>query len=477
MVILVFSLVCVFSSDFRIARAQDFSKEELLTRIEQMELEITRLRGQLDSYATIKQEQTKLPESLLAGFTQEKTQRRKSAFVIPVQKRGPKNERRALSELGQNTQASDIPQTEQKKPDFQNENDKFLNLGVEENYSRYERLRLKDQILTFIPPIYQPAFLGHAYVLPPRVWRVATSVSFLEIDGDDFFKKGKRDFVHESHRVRNRTVNLDIFYGLDHNMTLRLNIPWVFTKSEGSVHPNGVKFLNAFVEGDNDGLGDISLFLKKKWLDQGNYPVNFATVVGVQFPTGSSDKKFDFPVAVQNRLLGAGLGFVGGGSGIFARFSDSGRMPASLQPGTGGFGFHVGAFVTRQFSRFPSAFHAGALATFLENGDGVNPGHRVKFFATYVKPVYKDYLSLELGVNGMWKEDDEYSGRFLPPRSAFPVKRAPFQGGTVVFVSPSIIFNPTPQIRFHFSASIRANKPHLGPWPGVVYQLGTTVTF
>lgn len=360
--------------------------------------------------------------------------------------------------------------------------DEFLQLGTKEgiggrDWQDFERMRLKDQILTFIPPLYQPAFLGHAYVLPPRTFRVTTSMSFLNVDSDDFFKNGSEDFVHENHKVRNRTVALDLFYGLDHNMTLRLHVPYVTTSSEGSVHPNGVPFLDAFVEGDARDFGDISLFLKKKWLDQGNYPVGFATVAGILFPTGANDKKFDFPVMVMNNMANPPMLVPAGGTGVFGRFSDDGRLPASLQPGTGGFGVHFGAFATRQFARFPSALHAGFLGTLLEGDDGVKPGNRLKFFTTYVKPVYKDYLSLEFGINGMWKEDDEYSGLFMPPGAMAPVPRPSFQGGTVVFASPSIIFNPTPQIRFHISGSFRLNEPDLGPWPSQIIQAGASMTF
>ena len=439
-----------------VAAAQDSANRELRAKVTRLEREIAQLRNEhADSGAYRYARQTRDSGERLTRRTLE----RKSTLRGVV---GSK------LKLAREIRPGDRP--EETIPESP-----YLELGVDEDFSRYERLRLKDQILTFIPPLYQPAFLGHAYVLPPRTFRVTTSMTFAEIGSSDFFKGGSKDFTHENHRVRNRTANLDIFYGLDHNLTLRLNIPYVFNSSEGSVHPNGVPILDAFIEGNTRDLGDISVFLKKKWLDQGNHPVGFATVVGIQFPTGSNDKKFDFPVSLKNNMTGT-FGPIGG-TGIFNRFSDDGRLPAPLQPGTGGFGAHLGAFVTRQFSGFPSALHVGTLATFLEGDDGVDPGDRVKFFATYVKPVYKDHLSLELGVNGMWKDDDEYSGLFSPPPAMVPVPRPPFQGGTVVFASPSIIFNPTPQIRFHLSGSFRLNDPDRGPWPSQIIRLGSTVTF
>ncbi len=359
-------------------------------------------------------------------------------------------------------------------PDLSSEEYSYLNLGVDEDYARSERLRLKDQILTFIPPLYQPAFLGHAYVLPPRVVRIAAQTSFLEIDSDDFFKNHDPDPAHANHRASLRTINLDLFYGLDHDMTVRVNIPYKFVSSRGFVHPGGVPFLDAFVEGDSNGLGDVSVFLKKKWWDQGNYGFNFATAAGVRFPTGANDKKFNFPVSVRNN--NAGMIVPAGGDGVFRRFSDDGRLPSSLQLG-GHWGAHAGVFATRQFIRFPSALHVGTLATFLETNDGIDPGHRVRFFGTFVKPVYRDFIAVEMGVNGMWKQDDEYAGLFTPPGAPGPMPRPSFQGGTVVFASPALVISPSPPLRFTLSASFRLNDPELGPWPSQIFRLGFTSTF
>lgn len=439
--------------------AQSESEAALQERIRKLENENAQLREELEG---AKEKATQAPEDSASEF----------GDLFDGDTAGTDDE--LLKELMGDFMEFEEEQGE-KKVDLDDPKYEFLKLGVDEDYMKFERLRLKDQIFTFIPPLYQPAWLGHAYVLPQGAWRVSTSMSFLQIGGDDFFKNGKHNFVHENHRVRVRTVDLDLFYGLTNELTLRVNIPYKFTVSKGSVHPNGNRFLNFFVEGDANEIGDVSVFLKKKWLDQANHGVNFATAIGIKFPTGRNDKKFDFPVGLFNRNTGA-LGLVAG-TGIFPRFSDSGRMPIGLQPGTGGWGLHMGAFVTRQFTRFPSALHFGTLTTLFEGADGVRPGHQVKFFATYVKPVYQDKLSLELGINGMWKKKDEYSGRFTPPGAIRPVRRPSFQGGTVLFASPSIIFNPTSQIRFHFSASYRLNEPELGPWPDVIYQLGTTVTF
>ncbi|MFQ5702353.1 MAG: hypothetical protein ACE5HU_10970, partial [Acidobacteriota bacterium] len=132
------------------------------------------------------------------------------------------------------------------------------------------------------------------------------------------------------------------------------------------------------------------------------------------------------------------------------------------------------------------ARHAGVLARFLDGTDGIDPGDELRFFASFVKPVYKDYLSVELAFNGMHKEEDHYSGQFTHPvpdpvtgdMAGFATTdRPPFRGGTVLFASPSLIFIPNPWLRLTLSGMFRVNDPDLGPWPGSQLRVGTTVTF
>ena len=48
--------------------------------------------------------------------------------------------------------------------------DRFLNLGVDEDFTKLERGMIKDQVKNFIPPLLVPAVTGHAYVLPPGLF-------------------------------------------------------------------------------------------------------------------------------------------------------------------------------------------------------------------------------------------------------------------------------------------------------------------
>lgn len=140
---------------------------------------------------------------------------------------------------------------------------------------------------------------------------------------------------------------------------------------------------------------------------------------------------------------------------------------------------------TRQVLRPRSAFHAGVLLRFLNAGDHVDPGDEVRFFASWVKPIFREKVSLDLTVNGMNKDKDTYAGTFTHPvpnpdgtlKGMATTPRPSFQGGTVLFFSPSLIWSIDPQVRVTATASFRVNEPDLGPWPGTILQFGISYTF
>lgn len=384
-------------------------------------------------------------------------------------------------------------------PDFTTKEYNFLNLGVDEDYMKMERFRTRDQILTFIPPFFQPAFVGDGYVLPPNTWRISIHSQTLEVNSNDFFKDGQTDRVHENHNINRTQTDFDLFYGLDYDMTLRINVPLWSTKSAGSIHPAGVAPINLFVEGNNTKLGDISIFLKKKFFDQGNSWLNFAGVIGVIIPTGSDNEKFDDKLIMTSPSDPNGTIAFNGMP--FPRFSDDGNLPTTLQPGIGKVGLIFGLMGTKQFER--SALHFGSLININDIGKGENDihtGNEIFYFASYVHPILSDKLSVELAFNGKWKGDDFYPGTFLHPMTSDPsgfgmpimeidpvsgmmtpkmfnTPRPSFSGGWIGFISPSLIFNPYSQIRFELSAMIRVISPELGPAPNHMLRAGIVTTF
>ena len=184
-------------------------------------------------------------------------------------------------------------------------------------------------------------------------------------------------------------------------------------------------------------------------------------------------------------------------NGVFGRFSADGRLPAILQSGTGSTSYLLGAFLTRQFSANSvvgrGAFHAGFSHKFVSENDGIDPGDLTTYFASFVKPIYKDYLSIDLSLIAFDRENDSYAGSIPEPEihtctaedvsfvsncnaagdEAFIFElheRPSFSGGLTGFVAPSIIFSPNPQLRFTLSTLFRVVKPDLGPAPESVLR-------
>jgi len=184
-------------------------------------------------------------------------------------------------------------------------------------------------------------------------------------------------------------------------------------------------------------------------------------------------------------------------NGVFGRFSDDGRLPSILQSGTGSTSFLFGLFGTRQFDANSilgrSAFHLGFSHKFVSADDGIDPGDLSTYFASYVKPIYKDFVSLDLSLIAFDREKDSYAGRIPEPEihtctaadvalvsncnapgdQAFLFElhdRPSFSGGLTGFFAPSLIISPNPQLRLTLSTLIRVIEPDLGPAPESVFR-------
>ena len=404
--------------------------------------------------------------------------------------------------------------------------DSWLDLGVEEPFTDFERRLIKDQIRSFIPPLLRGSTPLHAFVLPPKTFEVGLSTRFANINGDDFFLDGEENLkVFRDFEVERQFTDLSIFYGFDfnrkylHSFTAFLNIPYLASRTDGAIHPNGVGLIDILNRGSTQALGDISLIVKKKLIDQANFPFGLAVAAGAFFPTGANDERFskdgvvsvrapdtgmtppvDMPIPIS---MLAGLPRVIGefpfNNGVFDRFSDDGRLPTVLQPGDGSFSFVLGAFLTRQFlpGDLPlfkrAALHLGTLHRFRQEEDGIDPGDVNTHQLTFVFPVWKDYLAVEIGYLGFYQEEDRYDGTFITPfltddmgnivdsgptHVTFKqVPRPSFTKGEWGNVMASLIFSPDPQARLVATVLTRVVEPDLGPAPSTVFRFGLSVLF
>lgn len=433
--------------------------------------------------------------------------------------------------------------------------DDYLKLGTKEgpggeDWVRFERARIKDQIKQLIPPNLQPAFTGDAYTLPPNAFRVSFSDRRARVGGDDFYDKNGVDPIDMSDRVVKRNLqDFDLLYGFDldrqflHSFTLRVNVPLLDSQLGGKAYPRGFKpGMTVLGDGGTQDIGDIGIFLKKKIEDQGNFPVGIAMMGGITLPTGSNRRKFandgrgvqvimpdmSAMINAQRAMMGlparnfstnpltsadfplnmpVALSMLGGPTqipyplspdNVFNRFSDDGRLPAMLQPGLGAVSYTAGLFFTRQFLEGDwgpldpvlgrGAAHMGATHKFVFEHDGIDPGDTTTFWFSFVKPLFRDYVSLDTSFLGMRQETDHYSGKIIHP---FPttdmagnpavvfrqIDRPSFAGGISGYIAPSLIFSPDPQLRFTASGLFRVKTPELGPAPAFISRLAMEVTF
>jgi hypothetical protein len=428
----------------------------------------------------------------------------------------------ALAPLGAVADEPDDP------PQPTETSDPWQDLGVGESQIDLERSLIKDQVRTFIPPLLRGSTPIHAFTLPPGINEIGLTARFLSVDGDDFFLGGEENgAVFRDSRVDRQLFDLSMLHGFDfrrkylHNFTAFLNIPFLSSSVEGSIHPNGMEKLSIMNRGSTQAMGDISLIIKKKIVDQANFPFGVAAAVGVFFPTGSNDELFgrDGLVDVLAPALPGGPPIVGEpipkgvlgfsppavgpfpfNGGVFDRFGDEGRLPSVLQAGDGTASFLVGGFLTRQFlpgdlrglSR--AALHFGTTHRFHREADGVDRGDLNTHQLSFVFPIRKDYLALEVGYLGFYQFEDHYDGTHVAPfftdsegndasESASThvtfkeVDRSAFTRGEWGNLVTSLIVSPDPQIRFVGTVLTRVVEPNLGPAPPYVFRFSLQTLF
>ncbi len=376
----------------------------------------------------------------------------------------------------------------------------FLKLGEKKDYLRAERYRIIEQIETFIPPLYEPVRPFHAFTIPPGTWRASVSSETFNNHGDFGSDKFYSLFFNKV-KAKNTIINANIFYGfeLPHfpDLVLNLNVPYKRTNISGTGHPFWIDPMVMTMQGDSEGIGDISLTLKEKWLDQGNWYVNLASFLGIIFPTGKHHEQFNDCQTLFVNHVPMGVCASTGGPKVDAFGSDNAGnerfLPNSAQPGTGAWGVRVGLAGTRQFER--SALHAGVISNlFAKNSDGITPGHEVMYGLSYVfPPLRSDLLSVDLSFFGRWKGDEKFPGQITHPLrdpatggpimnpdgsiKMFTTGRPNFKHDAVLFFSPSLIVVPNPQTRLFISPAVRVVEPDKGPSPKFRINFGITHTF
>lgn len=373
----------------------------------------------------------------------------------------------------------------------------FLTLGQSKDYLKTERWRIIDQIEQAIPPLYEPVRPFHGYTLPPGVIR-AEMTSTIGRNPGDFGRDKLYALFFNDVKVDFQQTEFNLLYGFElgemHDMMLKLTVPYKFQRHTGSGHPFSIENITMTMEGAGEGLGDVSLTLKKKWLDQGNDPVTFSTMLGAIFPTAEDEEEFNTSQTMFiDGVPSAVSGFIAGNSIVdaFGRNPGDRLFPRSAQPGNGSWGGRVGFGISHQFER--SALHGGAIFDILADNDGITPGHELKYGVSYVfPPLPSDRFTVDLSLFGRWKGDEEFPGTITHAQrdpvtgnfimdggmmAMFTTPRPKFEHGHELFFSPSLIFIPTPNTRMFVSPLFRVLEPDRGPSPEWMVMGGVTYTF
>lgn len=372
---------------------------------------------------------------------------------------------------------------------------RFLNLGVERSYLKLERDRLLDNLRTQIPPLYEPAFSPlHGYTLPRRATRV-TLTNDRFINHADFGRDKQYALFFDGVKVENQHTELDAMFGLTDNTTLRVNVPLRDTNISGDGAAFRIKPMRMSMHGQAFGFGDVTVFAKHKWWDQGQRFLNLATVVALQLPTGRNDSRFDDAQTIVMDGMTMPVSAAAGGPRVDL-FSDDLRVPNAAQPGTGAWGVTVGVMGTRQltWNDRRGALHGGVIyKAFKETSEGVRPGNEWIYAASFVRPPFaSEKVTLDLTLIGRTKQSERFPGLIMHPNAdangmpimnpdgalaMFVTPRPPFVHGTVVFFSPSVVFLPKAPIRISLSPLIRVYEPRQGPSPAFRLILGLSNTF
>ncbi len=375
----------------------------------------------------------------------------------------------------------------------------FLSLGEERDYLKTERWRIIDQIEQAIPPLYEPIRPFHGYTLPPGALRIGFGATYARNPGD-FGTDDLHALFFDNVEINFVKVNLDLLYGFEvgplRDLVVRLNLPYKFIQHSGTGHPFRIDPMEMTMHGSGNGIGDVSLTLKKKWVDQGNGPLNFSTVVGAIFPTAQDDEEFDAEqtIFVNGEPMMAVSAELPGNPAvdIFGREAGDLLFPRAAQPGNGSWGARFGFGLTRQFER--SALSAGLVFDLLADNAGITPGNELRYGLSYTfPPTASDRVTLDLAVVGRWKGDERFPGMIMHPERdpatggpmvdasgnmmMFTTARPDFDHGHAIFVSPSLVFITSPNSRLILGPTIRVREPGKGPSPRWSFTVANTVTF
>ena len=208
-----------------------------------------------------------------------------------------------------------------------------------------------------------------------------------------------------------------IVYGLTSRQTLMLVVPVVNAELETS-GPNGNE-----VEREAGGLGDIVLFHKFRFFTQDafSFTQRLSLISGIKLPTGDN-----------------------------TRSDKLGRLPSSVQPGSGSVDFIIGTAYSMETKKI--GVHGDLVYKINTNDNSVRMGNTLRFDAAFVYTLYPSRITHErkarlfgvMELNGTQME-----------QSRGPDGKNSDSGGVLIFASPGLTYVfPRGDLQLEFSYSI-----------------------
>ncbi len=223
--------------------------------------------------------------------------------------------------------------------------------------------------------------------------------------------------------------SLGLAYGLGDTITASVRLPYVYRDNiRSGHHSHGPAGNTVDRHGDAGGVGDATVMVKWKFMDDQPSGLQSALLLGMKIPTGETGKKHDGE-----------------------------KFDAEHQPGSGSWDPLAGIAVTKRFGDF--AVDASTLAAFATEGSqDTDLGHRVSYNLALSWRAGEearreahhhnvahghDYVDLTVELNGEWsgkKQEDGVADRH--------------SGGNHVFLSPGIRYTSEQNWSGFFSVGV-----------------------
>lgn len=266
---------------------------------------------------------------------------------------------------------------------------------------------------------------GGALVLPEG--KLKADIRHISFDRKNMFN-GKHEVQNKEKLDATANVTLvGLHYGLTHNTSIGMVIPYKNIQASASLGGNAVKI-------DNKGLGDILLVARHVILPMQEWGFQLSVDGGVKLPTGATNGAFKKAPPVAN---GA-------------------NTPMPTQMGTGEFEYKLGAGITKMIDESWEV-DAHLLYTYRPKAhNDYDFGDEIALDLSTTKAIMKQ-LNIGLEYNFSYNtkttmgEDTNAPLRALLPFKAF--------SGSSGYITPQIEFIPfgKPKIHFGFGVSFLAN--------------------